>query len=197
MSEQVAGHAAAGPLQPMLSGGRDSRMLTGLAAEVPAEELTAWTTSSDTGTTLEELTAARIATRLGVDQRIVSGRHDGFSRDFLDYAQITGHQSSFHVWLMPVARELASRTGTVLDGLGGGVFLGGGFPDDPAALAAGSTPADLVASRFGRLSRYLEVAEELLAPGAMTASPRRAGRTSPPSPSRWPTTPREPRSPPT
>lgn len=163
----------AGPLQPMLSGGRDSRLLTGLAHEVSddlapagAPPLTAWTTSSDTGTTLEELTAARIAADLGIAQRIVPGRHDGFSRDFIDYAETTGHQASFHVWLMPVARELAAQSGTVLDGLGGGVFLGGGFPDDPQALAGQAGPQQLLESRFGRLSRYLGVAEELLAPGA-------------------------------
>ncbi|GAA3180578.1 asparagine synthase-related protein [Actinocorallia glomerata] len=172
LRDQVGQHAAGGPLQPMLSGGPDSRMLTGLAREAavaagaaPAA-LTAWTTSSDTGTTLEELTAARIAADLGIRQRIVSGRHDGFSQDFLDYAELTGHQASFHVWLMPVARELAAQAGTVLDGLGGGVFLGGGFPDDPQALADGAGPQRLLETRFGRLARYLQVAEELLAPGA-------------------------------
>ncbi|MDZ5076999.1 asparagine synthase-related protein [Nesterenkonia sp. HG001] len=176
MRGQVAALGESGPLQPMLSGGRDSRLLTGLADELGQPGgLTAWTTSSDTGTTLEELTAARIASRLGIRQRIVPGRHDGFAQDFAEYAEVTGHQASFHVWLMPVARELARQQGTVLDGLGGGVFLGGGFPDDPAVLQEGGGPQELMTSRFGRLARYLQVAEELLAPGvagALTAAGR-------------------------
>lgn len=166
------------PAQPMLSGGRDSRLLTGLAQELdlggaqgaPGDSgepgrLTAWTTSSDSGTTLEELTAARIAARRGIDHRIVTGRHDEFARDFADYARVTGFQASFHVWLMPVARELAQVSGTVLDGLGGGVFLGGGFPDDPTVLDQDPGPEQLVDARFSRLARYLQVVDELLAPG--------------------------------
>ncbi|GAB3194120.1 asparagine synthase-related protein [Nesterenkonia suensis] len=168
--------AGGGPLQPMLSGGRDSRLLAGLACENDdVEALTAWTTSSDTGTTLEELTAARIAHRLGIRQRIVPGRHDAFPQDFKDYAEITGHQASFHVWLMPVARELARQPGTVLDGLGGGVFLGGGFPDSPEALEPGTSAQAVLAARFTRLARYVEVADELLAPGvaeSLTAAGR-------------------------
>lgn len=177
LREQLSGLRAR-PAQPMLSGGRDSRLLTGLAQELELGEehgrpgepgdpgrLTAWTTSSDTGTTLEELTAARIAAGRGLDHRIVTGRHDEFARDFADYARVTGFQASFHVWLMPVARELAQVPGTILDGLGGGVFLGGGFPDDPAVLEADPGPEQLVDARFSRLARYLQVADELLAPG--------------------------------
>lgn len=162
------------PLQPMLSGGRDSRLLAGLACELTGPNgggvdetapntLTAWTTSSDTGTTLEELTAARVASRMEISHRIVPARHDAFSQDFRDYAKVTGYQASFHIWLMPVARELAKQRGTVLDGLGGGVFLGGGFPDRPGSTSGGL--GEVVEGRFSRLSRYLQVAEELLAPG--------------------------------
>ena len=176
LREQVAG-IRQGPAQPMLSGGRDSRMLAGLAQQASDEgagPLTAWTTSSDTGTTLEELTAARIAAELGLQQRIVAGRHDQFGQDFLDYARVTGFQASFHVWLMPVARELARQRGTILDGLGGGVFLGGGFPDDPDLLAQDPSPAQLLQARFSRLSRYLQVGEELLAPGVGRALTERS-----------------------
>lgn len=176
LSDQISSLPSSPP-QPMLSGGRDSRLLAGLARQHhPDEHLTAWTTSSDTGTTLEELTAARIAHHLDLDQRIVIGRHDRFTRDFLDYARVTGFQSSFHVWLIPIAAELAGQDGTILDGLGGGVFLGGGFPDDADLLASNPTPQQILDGRFARLSRYLGVADELLAPGcadALTSHSRR------------------------
>lgn len=160
------------PRQPMLSGGRDSRMLTGLAAELTqaagpddaAGALTAWSTNSDIGHTLEELTGARIARLLGIEQRIVTGAQADFATDFLDYARATGFQASFHVWLMPVARELAQQPGTILDGLGGGVFLGGGFPDSSELLAVGPTPEALVENRFARACKYLAAVRELLAP---------------------------------
>lgn len=153
-----------GPLNPMLSGGRDSRLLTALAAQY-TDDLTAWTTSSDTGTTLEELIAARVASTLGVRQRIVSGHHDRFADDVLSYARTVDFMASFHIWLMPVADELRQHPGTILDGLGGGVFLGGGFPDAPEVLASTPTPQQLVESRFTRVARYLDAADEILAPG--------------------------------
>lgn len=92
-----------GPLNPMLSGGRDSRLLTALAAQ-QHQQVTAWSTSSDIGTSLEELVAARVADTLGVAHRIVPARHEEFSRDFTDYARTVDYMASFHIWLMPVAR---------------------------------------------------------------------------------------------
>src|SRR5699024_9696123 len=95
-----------GHLHPMLSGGRDSRLLTALAAQ-QHPQVTAWSTSSDIGTSLEELVAARVADTLGVEHRIVPARHEEFSRDFTDYARTVDYMASFHIWLMPVARELS------------------------------------------------------------------------------------------
>jgi hypothetical protein len=158
-----------GPLYPMLSGGRDSRLLTALAAQ-QRDQITAWTTSSDTGTSMEELVAARVAATLDVNQRIVPARHEAFSQDFINYARTVDYMASFHVWLMPVATELAPHQGglppgTVLDGLGGGVFLGGGFPDAPELADSTSSAQQVVDSRFRRMTRYLDAAEAVLAPG--------------------------------
>ncbi|MDS2174056.1 asparagine synthase-related protein [Nesterenkonia sp. CL21] len=164
--------ADVGPLLPMLSGGRDSRLLTALAHQVRPEELVAWTTSSDTGTSMEELAAARTAQVLGVEQRIVPAAVEDFPRDARDYGRAVHHMASFHIWLMPVSRAIAEHSaasgGVVLDGLGGGVFLGGGFPDDPALEGEGGSAPDVdavVASRFARLGRYLDAAEDILPPG--------------------------------
>ena len=172
LGEQIG--AIEGPLNPMLSGGRDSRLLTAVALRTHgAENLTAWTTSSDTGTSMEELVAAKTAAQLGVDHRIVAARHADFSRDVRDYARTVDYMASFHIWLMPVARELSAAQGTVLDGLGGGIFLGGGFPDDPA-LAGGASPEQLAESRFERLGKYLDAADEVLAPGVADTLRERA-----------------------
>lgn len=160
--------AVQGPLIPMLSGGRDSRLLTALAAQ-QRDQLTAWTTSSDTGTSMEELVAAKVAAILGVEQRIVPARHEDFSQDFLDYAATVDYMASFHIWLMPVAQQLRdqpqNQQGTILDGLGGGVFLGGGFPDAPQVSESTPSAEQVVDSRFTRMARYLEAADEILAPG--------------------------------
>lgn len=153
-----------GPVHPMLSGGRDSRLLTALAAQEHRDSaVTAWTTSSDTGTSMEELVAARVARALEVDHRIVPARFDEFVADFRAYGQTVHYMASFHVWLMPVARRLAQRPGTIIDGLGGGVFLGGGFPDDPE-LELGAPTDVVIASRFARMARYLEAADDVLGP---------------------------------
>lgn len=160
-----------GPINPMLSGGRDSRLLTAMALRERAasgeggDDITAWTTSSDIGTSMEELVAAKVAAALGIRQHIVAARSDAFAEDVAAYARTVEYMASFHIWLMPVARRLSDAPGTILDGLGGGVFLGGGFPDDPglAESAAGEVP--IVESRFTRLARYLDAADEILAPG--------------------------------
>lgn len=160
-----------GPANPMLSGGRDSRLLTAMllkqqsAVGDTADNITAWTTSSDIGTSMEELVAAKVAARLGLRQHIVAPRNDDFARDVWDYARTVEYMASFHIWLMPVARRLADSPGTIIDGLGGGVFLGGGFPDDPDLTTAPASNAQIVESRFSRLSRYLDAADEILAPG--------------------------------
>jgi len=160
-----------GPVNPMLSGGRDSRLLTAMvlrersASGRGIDDITAWTTSSDIGTSMEELVAAKIATVLGVRQHIVAARNDAFAEDVVDYARTVEYMASFHIWLMPVARRLAPASGTILDGLGGGVFLGGGFPDDLELAESAAGAAQIVESRFTRLARYLDAADEILAPG--------------------------------
>ncbi|WP_070160540.1 asparagine synthase-related protein [Nesterenkonia sp. PF2B19] len=168
LREEIRQAALLGPLNPMLSGGRDSRILASLAAQEAPDGLIAWTTSSDTGTSMEELVAARTASALGLEQRIVPGSVVDFPDDARDYGRIVHHMASFHIWLMPVARVIRGAAedgprGAVLDGLGGGVFLGGGFPDDDAPSDVSDTA--LMDSRFARLGRYLDAAEEILAPG--------------------------------
>jgi hypothetical protein len=145
-------------LRCLLSGGWDSRILAVLAARsCGSRRPTAWTTSSDTGTALEELVARQVAAELELDHHIVVPRADRYGDDVAGYADAVAHQSSFHVWLHPLAEALASGEGTVLDGLGGGVFLGGAFaePDDAT---------DPTEQRFTRLARYLDVASDIVRP---------------------------------
>ncbi len=144
------------PLAPMLSGGWDSRILTTLATRhQPDGAVTARTTSSDTGTVMEELIASQVSERLGIRHRILMPSRELFGADVQRFAEAVDYQTSFHIWFVPVQRDLDRSDGTVLDGLGGGVFLGGAFPDPP-----GSAP--IVDRRFNRLTHYLSAAPEIL-----------------------------------
>ncbi|WP_300343106.1 hypothetical protein [Nesterenkonia sp.] len=181
MAALMRPHLRQGPANPMLSGGRDSRMLTALALRESAEpeQVTAWTTSSDTGSAMEELVGARTAQALGVRQRLITGSYGGFGQDFLDYADAVDYQASFHVWLTPAARELAQHPGAIFDGIGGGVFLGGGFadPDDAGSLS----DRELIGARIAARSRYLTAAPKVLSPqvGHAISAAARTGAAGP------------------
>ncbi|MQA61475.1 MAG: hypothetical protein GEU86_08250 [Actinophytocola sp.] len=161
--DTVGALAGRGPLTSLLSGGWDSRILTTLAANATAGEQTAWTTSSDTGMVLEELVAAQVAERLGIRHRVIQPHRSDFAADLDHFARSVDYQTSFHVWLVSLARTLADVKGiegiegTVLDGLGGGVFVGGAFPDDDSSES-------LLAKRFDRMARYLKGAGQILHP---------------------------------
>lgn len=144
-------------LAPLLSGGWDSRILASLAVHTCGSDLTVRTTSSDTGTVLEELVAAQVAEKLGVAHTIVPPRHDEFAKDLEYFARSVDYQTSFHVWLVPLARALFGNGDTILDGLGGGVFLGGAFPD-------ATSDGPVLDQRFARMGKYLEAVDMLLHP---------------------------------
>ena len=159
-----------GPVAPLLSGGWDSRLLTALAVRArPDEPMLARTTSSDTGTVLEELVAARVAEHLAIDHRVLMPRRDQFGADLTDFAEAVAHQTSFHVWLVPVLRDLnvlrdlkGQDRATVLDGLGGGLVVGGTFSDRPG-------PRSLLERRIEVLTPYLRSAGTVLRPEAVAA----------------------------
>src|SRR5690625_2612514 len=72
LREAIRGLPQQPPLISLLSGGWDSRLLLALAREAGiTDRVRAYTTSSDTGTVLEELVAAQVADHLDVFHRIV------------------------------------------------------------------------------------------------------------------------------
>lgn len=160
--------AGAGPVTSMLSGGWDSRLLLALAQNSRRTGIRAFTTSSDTGTVMEELVAAQVAEHLGVPHQIVMPQRAQFAADLADFARAADYQTAFHVWLVPLARAvLASRDGsaeapvpTTLDGLGGGLFIGSSFADDQSG-------APLTEQRLAGITKYLPGAERVLAPAAV------------------------------
>lgn len=160
--------ADVGPVTSMLSGGWDSRLLLALAARNRRRSaIRAFTTSSDTGTVMEELVAAQVAEHLGVPHQIVMPQRAQFAADLADFASAADYQTAFHVWLVPLARAvLESREGsaeapvpTTLDGLGGGLFIGSSFTDDQSG-------APLTEQRLAGITKYLPGAERVLAPAA-------------------------------
>lgn len=176
LTDAVAAAAEHGPVASLLSGGWDSRVLATLAMRATtvtgpsSEPPTGWTTSSDSGHVLEELVAHQVAGRLGMRHEIVSPRWDEFAADLAHFAEAVDFQTSFHVWLVPLARALAGHGATVLDGLGGGIFVGGACPDTHHT----GSPID---HRFDRLTHYLAAASDVLHP-AVTAQIRERTRES-------------------
>lgn len=154
-------------LVSMLSGGWDSRLLLALAdGESGHQGLQALTTSSDTGTVMEELVAAQVAELVHVPHRIVMPDRSQFAADLADFGAAADYQTAFHIWLVPLARAvLAGRVNagdepipTVLDGLGGGLFIGSSFADD---ASAGSR----LDGRMAGIVRYLPAAPAVLREG--------------------------------
>lgn len=145
----------------MLSGGWDSRMLLALTDRNPtATCVRALTTSSDTGTIMEELVAAQVAQKLSISHEIVMPHRNCFGEDLAIFAEAVDFQTSFHVWLVPLVRRLAEiypdpQEAIVLDGLGGGLFVGGAFADPPGRGA-------LMDKRLAGATRYLDGAERIL-----------------------------------
>lgn len=157
--------ADAGPVTSMLSGGWDSRLLLALAYRKPRRHaLRAFTTSSDTGTVMEELVAAQVAEHLAVPHQVVMPERAQFAADLADFASAADYQTAFHVWLVPLARAvLASQEDsgeqpvpTTLDGLGGGLFVGSSFADDQ--------PGSVAEQRMAGITKYLPGAERVLVP---------------------------------
>src|SRR5690625_3001272 len=159
------------PVVSLLSGGWDSRLL--LAMILHSKKFTnirALTTSSDTGTIMEELIATRVAHELGVEHELVFPSVSEFGNDLGFFAESVDYLTSFHVWLVPIVRALGALTQEsasgrldvarvkeipqVVDGLGGGLFVGGAFPDH-------ETPS-LSEWRLGQATRYLSGAQGLL-----------------------------------
>ena len=155
---RIARLAQASLLGSTLSGGWDSRVLASLAAAAnPPGRTPAWTTASDTGTALDELVATQVASHLGLRHTLVPAEHHRFRSDLERYASLVDHQSSFHVWAMPLTEALRGEDVTVLDGLGGGIFLNDAFRGD-------GSPTPSRDARFADLARYLGGARRVLRP---------------------------------
>ena len=154
---------ASGPVLSLLSGGWDSRLLLALAVGTGGS-VQALTTSSDTGTVMEELVAAQVAEHLEIPHRIVIPQRAQFGADLADFATAVDYQTAFHIWLVPLARAVLTRRGqepaqtppTVLDGLGGGLFIGSSFSDQ--------TAGSVTEQRLAELGKYLPALEQVVHP---------------------------------
>jgi|SRR5690625_2617311 len=156
----------------MLSGGWDSRLLLALTKLRSTPRLVrALTTSSDTGTVMEELVATQAAALLDVDHDIIFPRRDSFGEDFSLFVKAVEFQTNFHVWLVPLVKKIADGQNgfsdfeepIVLDGLGGGLFVGGAFADPEGGLPLSQRRLEGIVKYLTRAERVVkpEVAEHL------------------------------------
>src|SRR5699024_10063824 len=123
-----------------------------------AENIVAYTTSSDTGTVMEELVAAQVANHMRLEHHIAFPERGEFGADFEQFGAAVDYQTAFHVWLLPLLRTVHSRVEVsdhipfperiALDGLGGGLFIGSSFSDE-------SANEDRRESRIRGITRYL------------------------------------------
>lgn|SRR5690625_983063 len=151
----------------MLSGGWDSRLLLAAAFHIGMPTSVAgYTTSSDTGTVMEELVAAQVANHLNIDHHIAFPERSHFPTDFREFGAAVDYQTAFHVWLMPLLRAVKNQyTGNdtdqprpvALDGLGGGLFIGSSFSDEGRSN-------DVKEGRLRGITRYLNRESNVLRP---------------------------------
>jgi hypothetical protein len=105
------------PLNCLLSGGWDSRLLLCLLTEQLAGGISAYTVNMDVGNDLQERFAARVAEALGVEHTVVPAAEDSYWEDWVTRLRRSDFQHAAFPYMLPLTRKLAGRGVPVLDGL--------------------------------------------------------------------------------
>jgi hypothetical protein len=105
------------PLNCLLSGGRDSRLLLCLSAASAGEGVRAYTADMDVGHDHQERLASRVAEELGVEHALVAGDEETYWRDFGTSLARNDFQHVSFPRFFPLVPVLAARPAPVLDGL--------------------------------------------------------------------------------
>ena len=108
-----------------LSGGWDSRLLGGLAAQRSRRPPLAWTTSTDDGYDQDIVLSRPVAEAFRMPHRVVIQEPDAWLAERAEVFHRVQHQTWLHTWLMPLARQVHRRREPLLDGLAGDILLQG------------------------------------------------------------------------
>jgi asparagine synthase len=130
----VASHCGARRAAITLSGGWDSRLLAVLARR-RRRRMLAWTTSNDDGRDRDIEFSRLVAGALGLTHRIFVPGPDAWVEEHSAVRHRLNFQTTHHVWIMPLVRQLHGRDEQFLDGLGGDVLLKSLFVDQETAAA--------------------------------------------------------------
>ncbi|MGH3389991.1 MAG: asparagine synthase-related protein [Actinomadura sp.] len=130
----VASHCGARRAAITLSGGWDSRLLAVLARR-RRRRMVAWTTSNDDGRDRDIEFSRHVAGALGLTHRIFVPGPDAWVAERSAVRHRLNFQTTHHVWIMPLARQLHGRDEQFLDGLAGDVLLKSLFVDRETAEA--------------------------------------------------------------
>jgi hypothetical protein len=168
MVEIVAGHVHRGSRRTAitLSGGWDSRLLAILARR-RRRRMVAWTTSNDDGRDRDIEYARSVANALGLTHRVLIPGPEAWVEECSSVRRRIGFQTTHHVWIMPLARELHRSEGEFLDGLAGDVLLKSLFVDREVAEAG--DPARQRSLLWTKLAQHRLRQRGLLSPGVPAA----------------------------
>jgi hypothetical protein len=134
-----------------LSGGWDSRLLLSLLAERNGSYLSAWTIEPDSGDANEAAFARAVADRLGVQHSTAEASPRNYWEYVYRCAELTDYQCSIHGWMLPLIERLGAEDGTIVDGIGGDIWIKGLFLTDAIVHAPASEEAfSLLRGRLAR-----------------------------------------------
>lgn len=124
-----------GRLVSGLSGGNDSRLVTGLAAR-RRSDLKAWTFG--TPGSLDLTVAAQVCKKLRIEHLVFPLEPPDLAKHAADFVSVVdGSMTAAHAFFLPRAAQLGTQADVVLNGYGGDYLLQGGLLDlGPRAVLA-------------------------------------------------------------
>jgi hypothetical protein len=149
-----------------LSGGWDSRLLAVLARR-RRRKMVAWTTSSDDGHDRDIEFARLVADALGLPHQVFVPGPDAWVLEHSAVRRRLNFQTTHHVWIMPLVRQLHGRDEQFLDGLAGDVLLKSLFVD--REIAEEGNPEGRRRLLWTKLAQNRLVQRDLFAPGVAAA----------------------------
>jgi hypothetical protein len=156
-----------------LSGGWDSRLLAALTTAESGAPTEAWTVEPSSGDANEMDIAGAVAERLGIAHRAIEPKPGRYWRHLERSFELTEYQCQAHGWLVPFVDSVNHEPGTIVDGLGGDIWIKGLFLNEEIVRADGRAAITMLWDRLAKDA----AAERLLEDPVLSAlsSAARAG----------------------